>query len=522
MSRWYRKQVGSVEEFAVELSFIGDPDEGQGATAPLSASWGEFRLFVRGREPTACIDADGSPTNGVRWYLLPLLEWLVDNWDPLLHETRFPVPVSGSSAAERLAKAASPRRHPAPDSASWERSVWEFQARHALVTAREGGFFPNVVFQRAADEMEVSWDEADRPGGREVRFVQPVGVEQVPVGVFAEVMQQSVVEAADALQNRLTDARLSDLWRSTKSLRSVLPDRQEMRAAWMIGLGRSPGDTLKVWRQLEGKGLVMPRPTDAGLYSRATLPGVLFASLHASLTSDDVREALGLSNRVSAMSPRARELARHKRCPIDEPFVSGYDLASAARERLGLGSEPVRMDQVLSDLAIPVASVSLSQPSIRGLSLVHGDGSVIAVNKRSGYAKRTWSRSAVLAHELCHVLFDRNFGADLAIASGPWAPRHLEQRANAFAVMFLMPEAGVAEVVQTSGADPLQWVQRVARLFGVSYRASIQHLFSLGILDVDVRDSLLEGLPVVEEAGLGDNEQPEAVDEVEKLEKAAG
>jgi Zn-dependent peptidase ImmA (M78 family) len=178
------------------------------------------------------------------------------------------------------------------------------------------------------------------------------------------------------------------------------------------------------------------------------------------------------------------------------------------------------MTHVLSDLAVPVASIDLSQPSIRGLALVHGDGTVMAVNESSSYSKRSWSRSALLAHELCHVLFDRNHGSELGIASGPWAPRHLEQRANAFAAMFLMPEDGVTEVVESSGADPLDWIRRVAHQFGASYRAAIQHLFHLGFFDFGVRDELLDGLPIVAEPALGDSCTVESADALDALVEA--
>lgn len=40
-----------------------------------------------------------------------------------------------------------------------------------------------------------------------------------------------------------------------------------------------------------------------------------------------------------------------------------------------------------------------------------------------------------LAHELCHLLIDRDSGSQLALVSGPWAPKAVEQRANAFAAV---------------------------------------------------------------------------------------
>lgn len=63
----------------------------------------------------------------------------------------------------------------------------------------------------------------------------------------------------------------------------------------------------------------------------------------------------------------------------------------------------------------------------------------ILVNLRNSANAHTFGRRFTLAHEFCHLLFDRDVGAHLAIASGPWAPHDVERRANAFAAMFLMP-----------------------------------------------------------------------------------
>ena len=62
-------------------------------------------------------------------------------------------------------------------------------------------------------------------------------------------------------------------------------------------------------------------------------------------------------------------------------------------------------------------------------------------------------RRFTLAHELCHLLVDRDKGARLAIVSGPWAPLDVERRANAFAAALLMPEAAVAKAVAHATAS---------------------------------------------------------------------
>ncbi len=59
----------------------------------------------------------------------------------------------------------------------------------------------------------------------------------------------------------------------------------------------------------------------------------------------------------------------------------------------------------------------------------------------------------VLAHELCHLLFDRKSFVSLALVSGTWAPAPLERRANAFAAELLLPLAGIRRLVP-AGSEP--------------------------------------------------------------------
>jgi Zn-dependent peptidase ImmA (M78 family) len=97
-----------------------------------------------------------------------------------------------------------------------------------------------------------------------------------------------------------------------------------------------------------------------------------------------------------------------------------------------------------------------------------------------------------LAHELCHLLYDRSYGWQLAIASGPWAPRDLERRANAFAAMLLMPKQLVARVVRslTVRLDTLAAVRQVATALRTSPTATIEHLGNLGLLDEADRERI--------------------------------
>lgn len=80
-----------------------------------------------------------------------------------------------------------------------------------------------------------------------------------------------------------------------------------------------------------------------------------------------------------------------------------------------------------------------------------------------------------IAHELCHVLFHRNFGQALGIASGPWASPNLEREANAFAAELLLPSAG-AEAALAQRAVGTAAVREIADRYGVGMDTTIWQL----------------------------------------------
>ena len=120
--------------------------------------------------------------------------------------------------------------------------------------------------------------------------------------------------------------------------------------------------------------------------------------------------------------------------------------------------------------------VSIAGPHHRSAILVNG-----RYDANAGEAGRRFT----LAHGLCHLLFDRERGRPLAVASGLWAPRAIEQRANAFAAMLLMPAsllkrtlAGLTVAVATKEA-----VDEVAGRLRTGRLAVLNHLTSLDFVD---------------------------------------
>ena len=104
-------------------------------------------------------------------------------------------------------------------------------------------------------------------------------------------------------------------------------------------------------------------------------------------------------------------------------------------------------------------------------------------------------RRFTMAHELCHLLYDRGKEHKVAIASGPWAPKDVERRANAFAAMFLMPRELVRAACRDAGTlNTLEAVESVARSLHVSVTATLHQLANLYVIDEGTRDRLLARL----------------------------
>ena len=178
-----------------------------------------------------------------------------------------------------------------------------------------------------------------------------------------------------------------------------------------------------------------------------------------------------------------------------EPGNKDINLPRAASRRLtaDIARElPVAVESLLDHFGISVETIALHDQSVRAVALAGPKHRpAVLVNDNVAY-RSVQTRRFTLAHELCHILHDRNYGATLALASGPWAPVDVEKRANAFAAMLLMPTDLVGSVVRklTSRLDSPGAIWEVANAFQTSFTATLDHLWNLGHIDEVTRDAL--------------------------------
>ncbi len=177
--------------------------------------------------------------------------------------------------------------------------------------------------------------------------------------------------------------------------------------------------------------------------------------------------------------------------PLGVPYRDGQRFATDLLDQIEFprpGEDCINIEAICDHLGIGVADLRLETDSIRGAAFAgEGFSPRVLVNPTHPFNGNESGRRFTLAHELCHVLFDRAHARRIAHASGDWAAPGVEQRANAFAAYLLMPRE---LVVGALGSGDSVEVHRVAAQLKVNQSALIPHMFNLGVIDSAQRDRL--------------------------------
>jgi Zn-dependent peptidase ImmA (M78 family) len=502
--------AGDTDRFAFKMAFQRDPNGAEAATPEHALSWGSFQLWVNGQNLCAHLE-EGETMVSVHWYMLPLLEWLVASWDFLLHEERLPVRNAGADAWSSLVATAFPPPGLAEDRAeAWAIAWHAWWARHCLLACREGGLYPDVYIRRWQELIEISWGPLRIAGQpTHYRFLAGRGYTRCHPREVAEALYNVIRQASDYLLSRMpASVRLQQLHCDVQSLQM---SRTETRLALLAGLGGDLAQAKQRWQDVQAR---LPMRTSADIaeaifgttetelvIAETCQAALMFGSVAPTIAADDVSvlfEKLVRLYTKDGDTSALRQLVREEPLEGSEEHAweQGYELATDLLDDLALPdlqSDCIDVETLYHQLGIRVEDIALHDTDIRAVAIAgshHLPAALINVN----HDAMQWSsgRRFTLAHELCHLLFDRRYGTTLALASGPWAPRDLERRANAFAAMLLMPPQLIARAVQslTIELESPEGIATVARHVCTSFTATLEHLCNLGVIDETVRDRI--------------------------------
>lgn len=490
---------------------IRPEEEDRFATPEEAASWGSMELWAGGQNLCAHYEGTALLTN-VSWYLLPFFEWMAAQWDFLFHEQRPPVRFAGNDARASLSET----NHPDEFELLRERGEaaavenYEWSQRHCLLACREGGLFPDVVIRRDRDAVEISWGGRRSVGAPDdFRWVSAEGAVRLPPREVATALHAMLRDACATLSESLPQsARVKALVQRVEKLTDL--KLRDIRLAVLAGLGTGFQQWRKSWDRLRSKlgGKFAPlkdwfagNADDDLIISGSCEGALMFGSAAPTLEEKDIF-ALAEKLVEHSQSSKAKDaLAKHAAStPLENrPYHEGYRLAAdwaETSELWGRKPQPVDIEKHLAHFGVAVSDVTLGDEEIGGVAVARsGLAPLILVNTANPRNAYPSGRRFTLAHELCHLLHDRDRARNVALISGPWAPPGIEQRANAFAARLLMPDALVdaAFVEQNAKAHEPSFDQllAVAKQLDVSVDALAHHMANRGYFSHTHRDRLL-------------------------------
>ncbi len=366
----------------------------------------------------------GHAPAGVRFDDLAFLEFFAEHWAALWLEGA-PANANGQGGTpgqRRPSRGAEERRHR-------ERAM-SFRERHCvsrtMVNAGDRGTQPDWWLIGSGDRMGVSVPEMG------LRHSLPLGQ---TMGALERCCNAIAEHAAAHVSERA--GRLVAQWTTRRDRAGRLDNVRLYTGLGDAGLIEQVandvgGDTIAevVNHRSPILAVARMRPTEVG---SADLR-LLFDAISTSCK----RETPALDT-LTRESVRITETAQFDRLP---PYAQGQEVAAWLRRSLGWADDlPLDPMDFLTRHGVEVCRVVLETSAIDAVAFWGGrNGPGVIVNPNGRFAGSSYGFRATLAHEICHLLIDRESRLPLADVVGGVVPESLEKRARAFAAELLLPQ----------------------------------------------------------------------------------
>ncbi|MPZ32825.1 MAG: ImmA/IrrE family metallo-endopeptidase [Rhodospirillales bacterium] len=445
----------AANSLSLELRWL----ELEGNTDRLTTA--ELLVLVGGQ---AIWPARGEPSVTLEIQIDDLLSHLTEFWKPLVLRQTFPIPVAPQSPS--LLRHEAEKRWADLPSVAVEREeelVAAFEDAHDLSRAFAGLFgLPPLWLLRAGEYLIVETpDTASRISFRQAR--------------------DALVAIGDSIAHRLSTSTtrkwtlLIDAWR-----RRDEGDPATL-VAWSTNLSRDVASKFISEGMLESVSNVAEVANDNDELRIA-------ARMASALPSENIRQIIRHVQSFSKHSaPALDQLAKQVRSHIDEAFSNhraheqGEAAATELRQRLDLASvQTVDVFSLVEQLGVELHVQSVDPPTLDGIA-VWGNryGPAVLVNERSarlrwqGDLRNNGAARITLAHELCHLLLDREHTLSAVDVLKSFMPLDVERRAKSFAGEFLLPARVAAGSWNrlghpSSAKDVKPFLARLSKRYGVT------------------------------------------------------
>jgi Zn-dependent peptidase ImmA (M78 family) len=413
--------------------------------APEGLARGDGRVLL-GEEPVWFEEAPGGEEKPLTWTWVDLLEFLGRWWPWLVLEEDYPLPVRPLYPAFFL-REAERRWEDLTDAQAEheEERARRFLARHDLAMGVKGLFLPSILLLRQGNQCLISAASLRRTA---IRPWEETRLALEELGTFlAEAVARSENE-------RATQARE---WWLTRERRL---EQHELEVTTSL--------SAEARQRIEGEGF----PRDGWNHPEIRVAARMSQGV---ATERDRNEILRRLVKLPLQSTPALDwLARTIREELDEgdrPYRQGYTAANRLRGELDLSAdEPLDPRAWLEHWDVHIEALDLPECPVEAVSAWGRDhGPAILLNRSAGSrGGHEYGERATLAHEIAHLVLDREGAMPAGEVLQGRTPEYPEKRARAFAAELLLPRAAAQRVVQESSsiegaASVLQQRYRVSR-----------------------------------------------------------
>jgi hypothetical protein len=414
---------------------------------------------------------EGDPTS-LEIQIDDLFSYLVEFWRPLLLRQTYPFGLTPSRPS-LISRLATERWETQPQEVMDDEAatLTAFEEAHDLSRAF-GGVYDLPHFWMVREGDKVLCDTGRR-------------LWAVPFDACFTEFAAVGNRIADYLTRTAPDKwdRVVDAWHSRDQIQQI-----EL-VAWSAGVDEQVAD------ELVSSGLV-EAPSSLSEAVNDNDPLLIAARMAGELPTEQIIRILEIAKSFKEHgADRLDDLGR--RCRDALALLTGNVPAhsqgeAAAREVRSIlekgPSEPIDVFALVADLGVDVRIQAVDPSTFDGLAIAgggYGPGAFLNAKSRrlgrdtagltdhSALARNAGAR-VTLAHELCHLLLDREHALSAVEVLRSRMPASIEARAKAFAGEFLLPTSAAADLWDRAGSptdpDELQGVlQELADRFGVSF-----------------------------------------------------
>lgn len=448
---------------------------------PVGKTWGNIQLWIEDTLVWGYLDPDGN-TKGIRWSWIELLEFLGNSWPYIVEEEQCPIIFDNNhSRLNRLSDLWGNfklrLRELKQDEINREDAMFrDFLMVHDFSESLYGASVPKLLFLRRGSQMLVATQK------------------QEWILSFSSSLDM-LKQLGDAILSRLDDLsdKRSIIARERWEKRELISDLQR----WHIATGIDSDKLIRVIPFDVESIAANDRFYQIKAAARMLNGQVPESELGSLLkTIYDLKPSLSsiTSDWIEDVMEDARNVLND--CASWLPAIQGYQLANMIREKAGNLKDQFDLDELMRNFCVSIKEINISTRNLDAIAVWGGCINPTVLLNTSGFRYSTGRRST-LAHEMCHILADREGALPAIEVLGGETPLSIEQRADAFAAELLLPRTEAALLFLqelkyiTNRSERDKGINRVideiSKKFGVSHEMAAWQIINSGV-EMDQND----------------------------------